>query len=291
MAVFDSALAARRLARAMRAGYEPFLLARAVDDLGERLATLTRRFDLAVDLGSPAPLATAALRDSGRVGRILRLTPPGAIAGPGEAMASLNALPLREASLDLIVSLLGLQGVNDLPGALIQMRRALKPDGLMLACLFGGATLTELRQTLLETEVALTGGASPRVAPFVDLRDMGALLQRAGFALPVVDAETVTVRYNDIFALMRDLRAMGLTSTLVDRSRKPLTRGFWIEAARRYAARFADADGRIRASFDLVWMSGWAPHDSQQQPLKPGSAKVRLAQALGVAETSLRDKS
>jgi SAM-dependent methyltransferase len=288
--VFDTALAATRLARATQAGYETFLLARACEDLGERLATITRQFTLAVDLGTPAPLAARVLNESGRIASVTRMVPPGAVAEQGEAVASLEALPLAEGSAELIISLLALQGVNDLPGALVQIRRALKPDGLMLACLFGGSTLTELRQCLLETEVALSGGASPRVAPFVDLRDMGGLLQRAGFALPVADVETVTVRYDDIFALLRDLRAMGLTSSLLDRSRKPLSKRFWLEAARLYATRFADPDGRIRASFDMVWVSGWAPHDSQQKPLKPGSAKVRLAQALGVAETSAGEK-
>ena len=288
--VFDSRLAATRLERATSAGYEPFLLARAADDLQERLGTLARRFELAVDIATAAPLAANALLASGRVDHLIRIVPQGAHAEKGQAVASLEALPLREAMADIIVSLLALQGINDLPGALIQMRRALRPDGLLLACLFGGATLTELRQILLETEVALTDGASPRVAPFVDLRDMGGLLQRAGFALPVADVENVTVRYDDIFALMRDLRAMGLASTLVDRSRKPVARGFWVEAAKRYAARFADADGRIRASFDMVWVSGWAPHESQPKPLRPGSAKTRLAQALGVVETSAGEK-
>ena len=288
--IFDTTLAAARLKRAIKAGYEPFLLIRAADDLKERLATLKRSFDRAIDIGTPTSLAEKAMLECGQVNHVVRLVPEGGAAMPGEAMMQLEALPIRDSTADLIVSLLALQGVNDLPGALIQMRRALKPDGLLLACLFGGATLSELRQTLLETEVALTGGASPRVAPFVDMRDMGGLLQRAGFALPVADVETLNVRYDDIFALMRDLRAMWLTNTLLDRSRKPVTRRFWMEAARRYAARFADADGRIRASFDMVWVSGWAPHESQQKPLKPGSAKVRLAQALGVVETSAGDK-
>jgi SAM-dependent methyltransferase len=288
--LFDTGLAALKLRRAFRAGYEPFLMERAAEDLLERLGTLTRRFARAADLASPAPLAAGALRASGVAGEVLRMAPPGAEPARGEMSGSLEALPLRAASLDLVVSLLALQGTNDLPGALVQMRRALAPDGLLLACLFGGATLTELRQTLLETEAALSGGASPRVAAGADVRDMGGLLQRAGFALPVADVESVTVRYDNLFALIRDLRAMGLTSTLVDRSRTPLTRGFWAEAAQRYAARHSDPDGRIRATFEIVWVSGWAPHESQQKPLKPGSARMRLAQALGVAETPTGQK-
>ena len=187
---------------------------------------------------------------------------------------------MGDARLDLVVSLLALQTVNDLPGALIQIRRALKPDGLLMAALIGGETLTELRQSLTIAESEILGGASPRVAPFVDVRALGGLVQRAGLALPVVDLDRVVVRYSDLFALISDLRAMGAANALDARSRAPLRRDILVRAAETYAARFADPDGRLRATFDIVWLSGWAPDESQQKPLKPGSAKARLADAL-----------
>jgi SAM-dependent methyltransferase len=286
--LFDRSLMARRLARAYRQGFEPFLLARAAEDLADRLLVLSpqRRFPLGVDLGSPGAMAGAVLARSGRVDHAFRLAPPGAPAGAGDVSCEPEALPLRAGSVDCIISLLAMQGVNDLPGALTQMRHALRPDGLFMGCMLGGATLAELRQSLLAAEVSLTGGASMRVAPFGDLRDMGALMQRAGFALPVADVESVTVRYGDMFALIRDLRAMGLTAALMERPPVPSPRALWMEAARHYGENFADADGRIRATFEMVWLSGWAPHESQQKPLRPGSAKMRLAQALGVPEQS-----
>jgi hypothetical protein len=170
--------------------------------------------------------------------------------------------------------------VNDLPGALVQMRRALKPDGLLIAALIGGETLTELRQSLTIAESELLGGASPRVAPFVDVRALGGLAQRAGLALPVVDLDRAIVRYADMFALVADLRAMGATNALDERSRTPLRREVLARAAALYAERFADPDGRLRATFDIVWLAGWVPDESQPKPLKPGSATMRLADAL-----------
>jgi hypothetical protein len=184
-----------------------------------------------------------------------------------------------------------LQFVNDLPGVLVQIRHALKPDGLFLAALIGGETLTELRQSFAEAESDVEGGASPRVAPFADLRDLGGLLQRAGFALPVADADRVSVRYDSAFALMHDLRRMGATNALVDRRRAPLKRTTLMRMAEIYARRFSDNDGRIRATFEVLWLSGWAPHPGQQQPLRPGSAKTRLADALGTREISTGEKA
>ena len=278
--VFDRALYRRRLGRALSAGYPDFLLTRVAEDLDERLSTVLRRFDVALDAGTPLPVAAPAL--ASRSGTILRLAET---AAPGASLVGdLEALPLAPASLDLAVSLLALHAVNDLPGALIQLRRALKPDGLFVGCLLGGQSLGELRQVLLAADVEVTGGASPRVSPFADLRDCGGLLQRAGFALPVVDSETVTVRYRDLFGLLGDLRAMGWANALVERSRRPLRRGVLLRASELYAERFADPDGRLRASFEFVWLSGWAPHESQQKPLRPGSARARLADALGVPE-------
>jgi SAM-dependent methyltransferase len=180
----------------------------------------------------------------------------------------------------LVLSVLALHEVNDVPGILIQMRRILKPDGLMLAVMPGGDTLTELRQSLTQAESELYSGASPRVLPFADVRTAGALLQRTGYALPVTDAETLTVRYDHLFALMRDLRGMGTQNALHARPRKPVGRRFFQRAAEIYASDFSDPDGRIRATFSFISLSGWAPHESQQKPLKPGSGKVSLASIL-----------
>jgi hypothetical protein len=173
----------------------------------------------------------------------------------------------------------------------VQVRRALKPDGLFLAALAGGDTLTELRQSFAAAESEIEGGISPRVAPFADLRDLGGLLQRAGFALPVIDSERITVRYDTVFALMHDLRRMGATNALTERRRTPLRRKTLLRMAEIYAERFADADRRLRATFEIIWLSGWAPHESQQQPLKPGSAKARLADALGASEIPAGEKA
>jgi SAM-dependent methyltransferase len=202
-----------------------------------------------------------------------------------------EALPFRDASVDLVVSALALQFVNDLPGTLIQIRRALRPDGLLLAALTGGESLFELREAFALAEAEVEGGVSPRIAPFADLRDLGALLQRAGFALPVTDVDRITVRYASPLALMHDLRRMGAGNILFERRKKPLRRATLRRLADIYAERFADADGRIRATFDIVWLSGWAPHESQQQPLKPGSARTRLADALHTREVSAGEKA
>ncbi|MET3890633.1 SAM-dependent methyltransferase [Bosea sp. OAE506] len=285
--VFDRALGRRRLTRALAAGYPDFLLERATQDLEERLAAVLRQFGDAADLGSSLPLAVPVLR--GKAARVLHMAEaPG---GRTDLVGDLERLPFAAASLDLASSLLALQGVNDLPGALIQIRRALRPDGLFIGCLLGGRTLSELRQVLLEAEAETSGGASPRIAPFADLRDLGSLLQRAGFALPVVDSEVVTVRYRDLFGLLRDLRALGWGNALTARRRTGLRRDTLMRAAALYAERFADPDGKLRATFEIVWLSGWAPHESQQKPLRPGSAKARLADALGVPEIGTGDKA
>jgi SAM-dependent methyltransferase len=279
--VFDRLLVRRRLARALQSGYADFLLARVVEDLEERLATVLRPFPLALDVGTPTPVAAEAMRRSGRVETVVRMAP---IPEPGSILGDEERLPFARERFDLAVSLLALQSVNDLPGAFVQIRRALKPDGLFIGALLGGATLTELRQAFTQAEAELEGGVSPRVAPFADVRELGGLLQRAGFALPVADSEVVRVRYGDPFALMRDLRGMGLSNALNDRRKAPLRRATLVRAAEIYAQRFADPDGRLPATFEIVWLSGWAPHESQQKPLRPGSAKVRLADALGVTE-------
>jgi SAM-dependent methyltransferase len=258
-----------------------------------------RHFDLAVDLGTSGDAVRRTLAASGKVGSIIaassNLRFPGNARASGSAplavVADEEALPFRDGSLDLVVSALSLQFVNDLPGVLVQIRRALKPDGLLLAAVVAGDTLTELRQALAIAEAEIEGGVSPRVAPFADLRALGALLQRAGFALPVTDVERLTVRYAGPLALMHDLRRMGATNALIERRRRPLRRATLARTLAIYAEQFADPDGRIRATFEIVWLSGWAPHASQQQPLRPGSAQRRLADALGTTERPAGEKA
>ncbi|TPL70296.1 methyltransferase domain-containing protein [Mesorhizobium sp. B2-3-15] len=254
-----------------------FLMRRAAEDLADRLGAVERKFAKAAVLFCQTSAAADVLARSGKVADLARVETAAAfLNGAAGLIAPPETVPFEPQSLDLVVSLLSLQAMNDIPGMLIQIRRALRPDGLFLGAFAGAGTLAELRESLLAAETELYGGVSPRVIPFTDVRDAGALLQRAGFALPVADVETVTVRYANLFALMADLRAMGETSALADRSRRPGTRQLFARAAEIYAERFSDPDGRIRASFSTVWMSGWAPDASQQKPLKPGSAKVSL---------------
>jgi SAM-dependent methyltransferase len=234
-----------------------------------------------------------ALADHTAIGTMIAVAPSvdgGDAAGTPRLVADLEALPFARGALDLVVSAFALETLNDLPGTLIQIRRALTPDGLLLAALLGGDTLSELRESFAVAETEVSGGVSPRVVPFADVRDMGALLQRAGFALPVTDVDRVVVRYPTPLALMHDLRRMGATNPLIERRRAPLRRKMLLRMMEVYADRFRDPDGRIRASFDIVWLSGWAPHESQQQPLRPGSAKARLADALGTREISTGEK-
>ena len=267
--LFDRALLRTRQRRALLGEPATFLLDHVAEDAAERLRAVLRDFKSAADVGTPSDQLRSALLD--RVGQFARIDLPELESEP---------LPLRPESLDLIVSALAFQVVNDLPGVLAQIRRALRPDGLLLAAMIGGDTLTELRQSFTAAETECEGGVSPRIAPFADLRDVGRLLQRAGFALPVTDVDRVVVRYDNAFALMHDLRRMGATNVLVERRRTPTRRATMLRMAQLYAENFADADGRIRATFDMIWLSGWAPHESQQQPLQPGSAKASLAQAV-----------
>lgn len=282
--IFNRELARSRHLRARKQGFADFLVKRASHDLIERLGAVLRKFELALDLGTPGDHAALCLKENDVAPRVIR-------AGlTGDVVADEENLPFAPHSFDLIVSILALQGVNDLPGTLIQLCRALRPDGLFTGCLLGRQSLQELRQAFLEAETEIEGGASPRVAPFADVRDMGSLLQRAGLALPVTDSDLVTVRYADMFGLLRDLRAMGWTNTLVARRKAPLKRATLLRAAEIYAARFADSDGRVRASFEFVWLTGWAPHESQQKALAPGSARMRLADALGAVEIGTGEK-
>jgi SAM-dependent methyltransferase len=265
--LFDRSLLRVRMDRARRSGPATFLLDRVAEDMADRLQAVTRGFSDVADIWSPGELLRKPLTD--RFQSITRI-----------AFDESERLPLEPESLDLAVSALALQFVNDLPGVLSQIRRALKPDGLLLAAMIGGDSLTELRQSFAAAEAECEGGVSPRVAPFADLRDIGGLLQRAGLALPVTDVDRVVVRYDSVFALMADLRRMGATNVLVERRRAPTRRATMLRMAQIYAERFADADGRIRATFDVIWLSGWAPHESQPKPLRPGSAKASLEAAV-----------
>lgn len=277
--LFEPSLVVSRRRRAART-LDPkagFLLDIAAEEMAFRLMAVERRFDQAVELfGATGAVADAAMA-TGKIGQLRRVDVTG---GSDIIAADMEDVPLEAESVNLVLAPLGLHLINDLPGSLVRIRRALKPDGLFLAAIPGAGTLSELNDVLLETEARLLGGASPRVAPFGDVRSIGALLQRAGFTLPVADVETYTVRYQSLFGLMKDLRAFGMTNALFNRSRRPVTRAFFLEAARLYAERYADPDGRIRATYSIVFLSGWAPHESQPKPLRPGSATVRLADAL-----------
>src|SRR4051812_34688067 len=288
--VFDHQILRDHRRRAIALGASTFLLDRVAEDFAERLATVLRQFDRALDLGTPTDALRRVLGAGGKVGTIIAAD----VLASRDTLAIAvdpEALPFRDASLDLVVSALALQFVNDLPGTLIQIRRALKPDGLFLAALVGGDTLTELRRAFAAAEAEIEDGISPHVAPFADLREIGRLLQRAGFALPVTDIDRLTVRYASPFDLMHDLRRMGATNPLIERRRRLLKRATLMRMVEIYAERFSDADRRIRATFEIVWLSGWAPHESQQQPLKPGPAQRRLANALGTQELSAGDKA
>ncbi|QCQ97487.1 methyltransferase domain-containing protein [Brevundimonas sp. SGAir0440] len=280
--IFDALRRQARLARsAARFPQADFLHARAAANAAESLEAILRDFPVTVDLSAHPGVFGAAVRSSDAAGRVGSVQTPVSLAQ--RAAPGADALPLADASTDLIVSLLTLHWANDLPGALAQIRRALKPDGLFIGTLFGAGTLKELRAVLTEVELEERGGAQARVSPFADGYDGAALLQRAGFALPVSDVDRFTVRYADLFALIRDLRAMGETNVLHGPVR-PLSRRIVARAAALYAERYGLDDGRIPATFEIIHLAGWKPHDSQQKPLLRGSAKTRLADALGVRE-------
>jgi len=287
--IFDRRLLRVRQTRAQLLSPATFLLDRVATDLGERLSAVLRKFDVAVDLGTPADAVRRVLAANKNIGTVVRAGSGGDEHGL-RVIVDEEVLPFAESSLDLVVSALALQFVNDLPGGLIQIRRALKPDGLFLAALAGGDSLTELRSAFSAAESEIEGGVSPHVAPFADVRELGGLLQRAGFALPVVDRERLVVRYDSALGLMHDLRRMGATNILHERRRHPLKRAMLARMTEIYGRRFSDPDGRIRATFEIIWLSGWAPHESQQKPLKPGSAAHRLADALGTTELPAGEK-
>src|SRR5258705_10296018 len=298
--IFDRPRQRALRARAAALGPSTFLIERVAEDLSDRLAAVLRRFECAIELATPTDAVRRVLAASGKVGTIIAADALADIScrrrrdtiGTGEraserafdaqlaVAADEEALPFRDASLDLVVSALALQFVNDLPGTLVQIRRALKPDGLLLAALAGGETLTELRQAFAAAEAEIEDGVSPRVIPFPDLREMGGLLQRAGFALPVTDIDRVTARYASPISLMHDLRRMGATNALLERSRRPLRRTTLTRMMQIYGERIADSDGRVRAAFEIIGLASTFPHETQQKPLAPGSARRRLADAL-----------
>lgn len=302
--VFDRVLLRRRRERAARHwDGQAFLKREIANRLVERLDDVRRDFPLALDLGSQGDEIAAALgliEDEGReregrkpVGRLMRADLGHGFArrahGPA-VVADEEALPFAPQSFDLVLSAMDLHWVNDLPGTLIQIGRILKPDGLLLAAMLGGATLWQLRETLAAAESEVEGGLSPRVSPFADLRDAAGLLQRAGFALPVADSETITVEYDNALALMRELSAMGESNLVLERRRGLTRRATLLRAAELYGERFALTSGRIAASFEVLFLHGWRAHPSQPKPLKPGSAAQRLADALGSAELSAGEK-
>ena len=262
---FDRALRRHRHTRARSTfAAADFLHAAMAEDIRDRIADVTRRFTDVLDLGGPAPIWPGAVRQ--------------ALSGTPTIIADEDRLPFGDASFDLVVSVAGLATVSDLPGALVQARRVLRPDGLFIAAFAGGMTLAELRADLLAAESAVTGGAAPRIAPMVEAQAAAALLQRAGFAMPVADVERLTIRYPSLFALLGDLTAMGARSVLT--SRTPLPRAVLAEAAARFQAR-AGADGKVAVTTEIIHLAGWAPAPGQPVPLQPGSATTSLAKALG----------
>jgi SAM-dependent methyltransferase len=270
-------LARRRTRAAARVVQADFLHDAAIAEVTDRLAEVNRDFRAPVVVGPRAAHWADRLAVAGLA--------------PARAVADAPVLDLAPGANDLVIHALALHWANDPVGQLVQCRHALRPDGMLIAVLLAGETLAELRASLAEAEIAETGGLSPRVIPMADLRDLGGLLQRAGYALPVADATRLRVSYPDAFALMRDLRVMGETNAMRDRLRRPTPRRVFARAAAAYARRFPAPDGRVRATFDLAFLTGWAPAASQPRPLRRGSARARLADALGVTERAAGEKA
>ena len=296
--VFDRTLVRRHRDRAAP-GLEAhdFLFRHTAEAIGGRLADVSRQFPRVLDLGCHGGEVASVLQGRGDIEELVQCDLSTAMArraagsGHPTVVADEEFLPFAGSSFDLVISNLSLHWVNDLPGALIQIRRALKPDGLFLGAMLGEGTLAELRESLMAAEIEIAGGVSPRLSPFADLRDAAGLLQRAGFALPVADLEPVAVSYENAFRLFADLRGMGEANATLARNPAPPPRALWPETARRYADGFAGADGRIPATFRVIHLLGWSPHENQPKPLRPGSASSRLADALGTEERSAGDKA
>ena len=287
--LFDRLLLARRLDRAA-AGFAQasFLRERAIEDLIHSLSGINRHFEVALEIGARDGAFGRELTGSPAAGKIGVLLEGDLserfVGGQPRLVMDEEQLPFGDDSLNLVVSTLALHTANDLPGVMVQIRRALKPDGLFIASLFGGETLKELRGCLMDAELEVRGGYGPRIAPFAEGPDLIDLLRRTGFNMPVVDSDRVVVSYEHPLKLMADLRAMGESNVLIDRPRKGLNRAIVTRASELYFERFADNEGRTPATFEIITLSGWKPHESQQKPLRPGSARMRLADALGVKE-------
>lgn len=299
MNVFDRKLVQRRRNRAAtRLDDFDFLFMESAERLSDRLLDIQRTFSLGLDLGCHGGEVGRVLGGSGKIETLMQadISPKMATrAARSNSRPAIvcdeESLPVGQAKLDIMLSNLSLHWVNDLPGALSQIQIALKPDGLLLGSIFGGDTLHELRNVLAEAEIECDGGLSPRISPFADVRDLGSLLQRAGFALPVVDTDTITVKYSEPFKLLSDLRGMGESNAVLERRKVPMKRGTLMNAMSKYVERYADDDGRIPATFQILTMTAWAPAPTQQQPMKPGSAGSRLADALNAEEVSLGEKA
>ena len=298
---FDRAAVRRHRDRAApRLAGHDFLLREVGLRLGERIADIRRDFPRVLDLGAHDGSMAEQLGEAGReLIAQCDLSPAMTLANRRDTVrlvADEELLPFAPASFDLAVSNLSLHWVNDLPGALAQVRRALKPDGFFLASLLGGDSLFELRRCLMDAELRVAGGVSPRVSPMADVRDAGNLLTRAGFALPVADSDTITVSYANAFELMKELRGMGESNAVAERRKTFTRRQLLLEAAALYQKEYADdaaagSDGRIAVTFQVLYLGGWTPHENQQKPLRPGSAAHRLADALGGVERPAGDKA
>lgn len=290
--IFDRALLRdRRKRRFAECGQYDFLFRRAEEDIAERLDDILRHFDKGLQIGS---VGESLFTLHPKVSELFVLDDDPVFTGSGRGNAVVGDpefFPFKSGFFDLIVSPLSLVFINDLPGTLLQLRRALKPDGLFIGVFAGGQTLSELRDCFALAEDEIEGGVSPRVAPFLDVRDGGGLLQRAGFALPVADSEVVRISYETPFHLMRDLQGMGASNVLVSRRKKPLRRSTMMRMCEIYADKYSDQDGRVYASFEFICLTGWCPHESQQKPLQPGTASTRLSEALGVTEYSAGEKA
>jgi len=298
MNVFDRQLVRQHRTRAARnLDDADFLFMEGAERLFDRMMDIKRTFDVGLDLGCHGGEMAKVMAESDRIGQFFQsdISPEMAKRSASTVHKSLcadeEALPIGLGTLDIVTSNLSLHWVNDLPGALSQIRMALKPDGLFLGSIFGADTLQELRTVLSQAEIDLEGGLSPRISPFADVRDLGALLQRAGFALPVVDSDIITVRYQNPIRLLYDLRGMGETNAVLERRKTPLRRETLMRALGNYVEQYADDDGRVPATFHILTMTAWAPASNQQKPLQPGSAKSRLADALDVNEISLGEKA
>lgn len=285
--IIDLQLLRRRQRRAQKAAVKgaDFLLKYIAKEMDERLSLIERKFENPIQIYGYNQALSHQIVGRGQAAEFDYFNHDDQTTDSLET----EALGLNEATFDLVLSPASLHLTNDTPGLFAQAHKALKEDGLFMASVLGAGTLQELREALLTAESELYGGASARVIPFADIRDYGGLLQRAGFALPVIDSDTLTVRYDDAWALMKDLRAMGMTNPLTDRNKKPVSKAFFERANEIYCERFSDPDGRIRASFTIIYLAGWKPHKSQQKPLKPGSAKTRLSDALNVDEIKLKN--